>query len=59
MGRTTSIFREKNRDFQVALESKEFVARLASLFDIFKVLNNFNESFQGLKETLSKYILKL
>ena len=52
-------FREKNHDFQADLESKEFLARLAYLFDIFEVLNNFNMSFQGSNGTLSEYISKL
>ena len=38
-------FREKNNDFQADLESKEFVAKLAYLSDIFEVLNNFDMSF--------------
>ena len=40
-------FRKKNDDFQADLESKEFLASLACLSDIFEVLNNFNMSFQG------------
>ena len=38
-------FRQKSYDFQADLESKEFVARLAYLFDISEVLNNFDMSF--------------
>ena len=52
-------FREKNHDFLVDLESREFIARLAYLFDIFDVLNNLNMSFQGPNGTLSEYISKL
>ena len=40
-------FREKNHDFQADLESKEVVARLAYLFDIFEVLKNLDMLFQG------------
>ena len=52
-------FRKKNHDFQADLESKEFLARLAYLSDIFEVLNNFNMSFQGPNGTISEYISKL
>ena len=52
-------FKKKNDDFQADLESKEFLARLAYLSDIFEVLNNFNMSFQGSNGTLSVYISKL
>ena len=52
-------FREKNHDFQADLESKEFLARLADLSDIFEVLNNFNMSFPGTNGILSEYISKL
>ena len=52
-------FREKNYDFQADLESKEFVARLAYLSDIFEVLNNFDMSFQGSNGTFPEYISKL
>ena len=52
-------FREKIYDFQANLESKEFVARLAYLSDIFEVLSNFDMSFQGTNGTLPKYISKL
>ena len=52
-------FREKNYDFQTDLESKEFVARLVYLSDIFEVLNNFNMSFQGTNRTLPEFISKL
>ena len=52
-------FKEKNYDFQADLESKEFVARLACLSDIFEVLNNFNMSFQGTNGTLHEYISEL
>ena len=52
-------FKEKNHNFQADLESKEFVARLAYLSDIFEVPNNFNMSFQGPNKTLSDYISKL
>ena len=38
-------FSEKNYDFQADLESKEYVARLAYLSDIFEVLSNFDMSF--------------
>ena len=49
-------FRKKNYDFQADLESKEFVARLANLSDIYEVLNNFDMSFQGTNGTLPEYI---
>ena len=52
-------FRKKNDNFQADLGSKEFLARLAYLSDIFEVLNNFNMPFQGPNGTLSKYISKL
>ena len=39
--------------------SKEFVARLVYLSDIFEVLNNFNLSFQGSNGTSSEFISKL
>ena len=52
-------FRKKNDDFQTDLVSKEFLARLVHLSDIFEVLNNFNMSFQDPNETLSEYISKL
>ena len=52
-------FRKKNDYFQADLESKEFLARLAYLSDIFEVLNNFNMSFQGPNGTLTEYISKL
>ena len=52
-------FRKKNHDFQADLESKEFLARLAYLSDIFEVLYNFKMPFQGLNGTLSEYISKL
>ena len=52
-------FRKKNYDFQADLESKEFLARLAYLSDVFEVLNNFSISFQGPNGTLSEYISKL
>ena len=52
-------FWEKNHDFQADLESKEFVARLVYLSDIFEVLNNFDMSFQGTNGTLPDYISKL
>ena len=48
-------FRKKNHDFWADLESKEFVARLAYLSDIFEVLNNFNMSFQSPNGTSSEY----
>ena len=51
--------RKKNDDFQADLESKEFLATLAYLSDIFEALNNFNMSFQGPNGILSEYILKL
>ena len=49
-------FRKKYDDFQADLENKEFLARLAYLSDIFKILNNFNMSFQGPNGTLFEYI---
>ena len=52
-------FKEKNHDFQNDLESKDFFTRLAYLSDIFKVLNNFNLSFQGPNLTVTDFILKL
>ena len=52
-------FREKNHDFQADLEIKGFVTRLAYLTDIFEVLNNFNLSFQGSKQTVTESISKL
>ena len=52
-------FREKNYDFQADLESKEFVARLAYLSEIFEVLNNFDMSFQSTNGTLPEHISKL
>ena len=58
-GELLQFFKEKNHNFQADLESKEFLARLAYLSDIFEVLNNFNMSFQGPNGTLSEYILKL
>ena len=41
------------------LDTKDFVARLAYLSNIFKVLNNFKMSFQGPNGTLSEFISKL
>ena len=52
-------FKIKNHNFQADLESKEFVAILTYLSDIFEVLNNFNMSFQGPNGTLSERISKL
>ena len=51
-------FRKKNHEFQADLESKEFLARLAYLSNIFEVLNNFSMSIQGPNGTLSEYISK-
>ena len=52
-------FRKMNHDFEADIETKEFLARLAYLSDIFEVLNNFSMSFQGPNGTLSEYISKL
>ena len=53
------LFKAKNHFFQNDLESKDFLIRLAYLSDIFKVLNNFNLSFQGPNLTATEFILKL
>ena len=52
-------FKAKNHNFQNDLGSKDFLIRLAYLSDIFEVLNNFNQTFQGLNLTVTEFILKL